>query len=56
MTKRKILLLGLDGATWRIINPMFKQGKLPNLQRLVHEGSAGVLKSLEPMVSPTIWT
>lgn len=54
--KRKILLLGLDGATWRIINPMLQQGRLPNLQRLINEGSSGILKSLEPMVSPTIWT
>lgn len=55
-SRKKVLLLGLDGATWRIIQPLFAQGKLPNLQRLVHEGSSGVLKSLEPMVSPTIWT
>jgi predicted AlkP superfamily phosphohydrolase/phosphomutase len=54
--RKKILLLGLDGATWRIIHPLFAQGKLPNLQRLVHEGSSGILQSLEPMVSPTIWT
>lgn len=54
--QRKVLLVGLDGATWRIIHPMFKQGKLPNLQRLVNDGSAGILQSLEPMVSPTIWT
>ncbi len=55
-SRKKILLLGLDGATWRIINPLFQRGKLPNLQRLVNEGSSGVLQSLEPMVSPTIWT
>lgn len=55
-SRKKVLLLGLDGATWRIIQPLFAQGKLPNLQRLVQEGSSGVLKSLEPMVSPTIWT
>lgn len=56
MKQCKILLYGIDGATWRVIDPMFKQGKLPNLQKLVAAGSAGVLKSLEPMVSPTIWT
>lgn len=54
--RKKILLIGLDGATWRIINPMLAAGKLPNLQRLLNEGSSGVLRSLEPMVSPTIWT
>ncbi|MCI0692995.1 alkaline phosphatase family protein [candidate division KSB1 bacterium] len=54
--KTKILLIGIDGATWRIIEPLFQQGKLPSLQRLVQTGSAGILKSIEPMVSPTIWT
>jgi len=52
----KVLVYGLDGATWRIIDPLFQQGKLPNLHKLVQSGSSGVLKSLEPMVSPTIWT
>jgi hypothetical protein len=49
-------MYGIDGATWRIIDPLFQKGKLPNLQKLVRTGSSGVLKSLEPMVSPTIWT
>ncbi len=55
-TALKIMVVGLDGATWRILDPMMRAGKLPHLQKLVREGSAGVLKSLEPMVSPTIWT
>jgi predicted AlkP superfamily phosphohydrolase/phosphomutase len=54
--RKKILLFGIDGATWRIIDPLFKRGKLPNLQRLVSEGSSAILKSIEPMVSPAIWT
>ncbi|MGH7493272.1 MAG: alkaline phosphatase family protein [bacterium] len=52
----KIMVVGLDGATWRILDPMMRAGRLPNLQKLVRTGSAGILKSIEPMVSPTIWT
>jgi len=46
----------MDGATWRILKPLLAQGRLPHLQRLCEAGSAGVLHSLEPMVSPAIWT
>ncbi|MDZ7266538.1 MAG: alkaline phosphatase family protein [candidate division KSB1 bacterium] len=55
-TAPRILVFGMDGATWRILRPLLAQGRLPNLQRLCDAGSAGVLHSLEPMVSPAIWT
>ena len=56
LKNQKILLFGMDGATWRIMQPMFEQGRLPNLQRLCKIGTSGVLQSLEPMISPAIWT
>ncbi|MCG3156571.1 MAG: hypothetical protein DKINENOH_03195 [bacterium] len=58
MTARapRILFFGMDGATWRMLKPMLAQGRLPNLQRLCEAGSSSVLHSLEPMVSPAIWT
>ena len=30
----KLLLLGLDAATWRVIDPLLQAGKLPHLERL----------------------
>lgn len=52
----KLLFFGMDGATWRILKPMMAQGRLPNLQRLCDSGASGILQSIEPMVSPAIWT
>ncbi len=53
----KVLLIGLDGAEWDLINPMVAAGELPNLGRLMAEGVHGNLRSLEPLAkSPAIWT
>jgi hypothetical protein len=54
--KRKVYVFGLDGATWKIITPMLKNGKLPHLARLCETGSFGNLESISPIFSPIIWT
>jgi predicted AlkP superfamily phosphohydrolase/phosphomutase len=51
-----VVVIGLDGADWRIMNPLMERGELPNLTRLMKEGSAGVLKSMRPTKSPVVWT
>jgi predicted AlkP superfamily phosphohydrolase/phosphomutase len=51
-----VVLIGLDGADWNIIHPLFERGKLPYLQTLVQEGSWGVLQTDRPTKSPVIWT
>ncbi len=56
MVKRKTVVFGFDGATWDIINPLIKSGKMPNLARLINEGVSGILRSFEPMASPILWT
>ena len=51
----KIIIIGLDGATWDIVDPMIKKGDLPTIASLVEEGAYGPLKSTMPPVSPTAW-
>lgn len=53
---RKIILIGVDGADWLIINPLLEKGELPNFQKIVEGGASGPLRSMEPMLSPLIWT
>ncbi|HNB52800.1 MAG TPA: alkaline phosphatase family protein, partial [Anaerolineales bacterium] len=50
-----ILLLGLDGATFDLLNPWFAQGALPHLARLKNQGSAGILQSTLPPVTAPAW-
>jgi predicted AlkP superfamily phosphohydrolase/phosphomutase len=54
--QNKVLVIGLDGATFNVIKPLLKEGRLPNLKRLVEEGSHGNLVSTTPPLSPVAWT
>ncbi len=52
-----ILVIGIDGADWSVLEPLVEAGELPNLARLIAEGASGKLRSLEPRrMSPVIWT
>lgn len=51
-----VIVLGVDGATWEIIRPMAEAGELPAFERLIREGSTGVLTSEPPTLSPRVWT
>jgi predicted AlkP superfamily phosphohydrolase/phosphomutase len=53
---RKMAVIGLDGACWDILMPLVKKGRAPNIAGLMSEGVYGQLQSLEPMMSPVIWT
>ncbi len=55
-TKRKLLLVGWDAADWQMIHPLLDRGEMPNLQRLVENGVSGNLLTLEPAISPLLWT
>jgi predicted AlkP superfamily phosphohydrolase/phosphomutase len=53
---KKVIIIGVDGGDWNVINKLIEQGKLPNLEKLMKEGSWGNLTSTEPPVSPISWT
>ena len=55
-TGAKVLLIGLDGADWNILDPLFESGKLPHLARLSRTGVRGRLHTITPILSPVIWT
>ena len=52
----RVLVFGMDGATWDIIDPMMAAGELPNLQALCERGTRGVLHSRSPASSPVVWS
>lgn len=51
----KVLVIGLDGGTFKLIKPWVDEGKLPVLGRMLKEGSHGILRSVIPPLSPTAW-
>lgn len=53
---KRVIVIGLDGATWDILNPLMRDGKLPNLKKLLDKSAQGVLMSSIPPVTAAAWT
>jgi len=52
---RRVLVIGLDGATFRLVRPWAEAGHLPNLARLMQEGAWGELRSTVQPSSEQAW-
>ncbi len=52
----RLLIIGLDGATFDVLNPLLEAGRMPNLKRFVSQGASGVLRSTQPPITPAAWT
>lgn len=52
---RRALLVGVDGGSPRIVEPLLAQGRLPNLAALAREGVHGTIRSQHPIDSPPVW-
>jgi len=52
---KKIIVLGFDGLSSEIIEPMMEEGKLPHFSRLKEKGSYGSLTTTNPAQSPVAW-
>lgn len=51
----RVIVFGLDGATWDIARPLMEAGRMPHLARLVAGGAAGALASTVPPISAAAW-
>ena len=56
MKKTKTLVIGWDAADWKFLSPLMDQGLMPNLKKLVEGGVSGKLSTIDPPLSPTLWT
>lgn len=54
--KRKVFILGLDGATFDLIDPLIEKGELPNLASIMKKGVRAKLNSTIPHHSAPAWT
>ena len=52
----KVLIIGIDAATFDIIEPLVNKGLLPTFKDLMQKGSFGKLISTIPPVTPPAWT
>lgn len=51
----KVLIIGLDGGTWKIFKPLMEEGKMPALGKMFEEGASGVLRSTIPPITAAAW-
>ncbi|HLG29423.1 MAG TPA: alkaline phosphatase family protein [Candidatus Brocadiales bacterium] len=54
--KKKVVVLGLDGTPYSLIDGLIRQGELPNFSSLLSNGSMVKMKSVHPPVSSVAWT
>jgi predicted AlkP superfamily phosphohydrolase/phosphomutase len=52
----KVMIIGLDGGTFEVINPMINKGKLPHIAEIIKKGTSGTLHSSIPPTTPPAWT
>lgn len=54
--KRKVLLVGWDAADWKVIDKLMDAGLMPAFKSVVDSGVRGRLATLDPPLSPMLWT
>jgi predicted AlkP superfamily phosphohydrolase/phosphomutase len=52
----RVYVIGLDGATWDIIDPLIEKGQLPFFKKLKEEGAWARLRTFAPTLSAVVWT
>ena len=53
---KRVLLVGWDSADWKIINALLEEGGMDGIRSLMNGGNHGNLATLEPQLSPMLWT
>ena len=56
MRKVRTLLIGLDGATFDVMDPMMQSGAMPFLKSFFDQGVRADLRTIVPALTPPAWT
>ena len=52
----RVLMLGLDGATFSVLEPAWEAGHMPHFKALMDRSARGILSSTVPPYTPPGWT
>jgi len=52
----RVSIYGVDGADWKVIDPLLASGELPHLAALIRDGVRAPFQSILPLASPPVWT
>jgi predicted AlkP superfamily phosphohydrolase/phosphomutase/Tfp pilus assembly protein PilF len=52
----RVAIFAIDGADWELLTELSHDGRLPNIQALAKSGTTGSMQTIQPTVSPLVWT
>lgn len=52
----RVAIFAIDGADWDLLTELSIDGRIPNLKALIGGGASGSLQTVQPTVSPLVWT
>ncbi len=56
LSVRKVVVVGFDGATFDILDPLVAAGRLPTFKHLIDTGVRGTLMTTIPPITASAWT
>jgi len=55
MDNEKVIVIGLDGATWSLLKKLITENITPNIKSIIEKGVYGILKSTIPPITGPAW-
>jgi predicted AlkP superfamily phosphohydrolase/phosphomutase/Tfp pilus assembly protein PilF len=52
----RVVIFGLDGADWELLSELSDDERIPNIKALARSGTTGSMQTIQPTVSPMVWT
>lgn len=52
----RVAIIAIDGADWELISELSNDGRIPNLRALALGGTTASMQTIQPTVSPLVWT
>jgi predicted AlkP superfamily phosphohydrolase/phosphomutase/tetratricopeptide (TPR) repeat protein len=52
----RVAIFAIDGADWELISELSADGRIPNIRALALGGTTGTLQTIQPTVSPLVWS
>lgn len=52
----RVAIFGIDGADWDLLTELAYDNRIPNIEALMRGGATATLQSIQPTISPLVWT
>lgn len=52
----RVAVFAIDGADWELLSELIADGRMPNLKALILGGTTASVQTIQPTVSPMVWT